>query len=163
MLASCSAKYTVSQSAGTEASAVRLDRSKLVYVGVPEDGAYGERVYGGSGQAVAQAVANAFSQVAARVRVADRPAKLEETLAAGKSAGAGYIVVPVITHWEHRNTAWSGIPSRMAIRVAILDAANGAELTSSAVEGRSRIVSWTATSPESLLRAPLSEYVRSLY
>ncbi len=38
MLASCSAKYTVSQSAGTEASAVRLDRSKLVYVGVPEDG-----------------------------------------------------------------------------------------------------------------------------
>jgi uncharacterized protein DUF4823 len=162
-LAACSARYNVRDAGGTEAAAVRLDRSKLVFVAVPQDGAYGSKVYGGSGQSVAQAIATAFSETASRVRVGDRYGKSEDAIAAGKAAGAGYVVIPVITHWEPRNTAWSSLPSRMAVRVAIVDAANGNELTSSAIEGRSRIVSLTSTSPDSLLRVPLSQYVHGLY
>jgi len=51
----------------------------------------------------------------------------------------------------------------MMIRVTILDARNGEQLAVTLIEGRSRIMSVTSTSPESLLQDPLDEYVSSLY
>ena len=160
-LAGCHAKYQVSNLSG--ASTTRLDKQKSVYVAVPQDGSYGATIYTGSGQTVAQSVASAFSKVAPKVTVGDRTQSNEEALASARKAGAGYLVVPVIAHWEHRATAWSGIPSSMAIRVTILDTTSGDQVSSTNVEGRSRIASVTSTSPESLLRDPLVEYVRGKY
>ena len=158
----CTARYDVANLSG--GSTPRLDRAKVVYVAIPQDGAYGSRPYAGSGQSVAQAVAAAFSGLASRVHIAERRAESDASaVTAAKSIGAGYVAVPVIAHWEQRNTAWSGIPSRMAIRLTIIDAETGNQITSSAIEGRSRIMSWTATSPDSLLREPVSQYVRELY
>ena len=68
-----------------------------------------------------------------------------------------------MTHWEQCATEWSGRPSKMAIRVCILDAKSGNQITSTSIEGRSRIVSFTSTSPESLLRDPIATYVSELY
>ena len=162
VLGGCTARYEVSNL--SEPASPKLDRGKVVYVAIPQDGAYGNRNYPGSGQMVAQSVAAAFSGLARRVQVADRPAQQpEQAVEAAKSVGADYVAVPVIVHWEHRNTAWSGIPSRMSIRLTLLDAATGKQITSSAIEGRSRIMSWTATSPESLLKEPVHEHVRGLY
>jgi hypothetical protein len=162
LLAGCRARYDVNSLSGTSAS--RLDRAKPVYVAIPQDGAYGGRPYTGSGQRVAQAIASAFSMHASRVQIADRRAESDASdVEAARAAGAGYVAVPVIAHWEQRNTVWSGMPSRMAIRLTVFDAATGQQITSSAIEGRSRIMSMTATTPESLLREPLMNYVRGLY
>lgn len=161
MVAGCTARYHATNL--DAATSPQLDRGKGVYVAIPQDGAYANRNYAGSGQTVAQAVAVAFSGLAKQVQIADRhPQQLEESIAAAKSAGAGYVAVPVIAHWEHRNTTWSGLPSRMAIRLTIFDL-EGKQLASSAIEGRSRIVSMSGTSPESLLKGPVREYVRGLY
>lgn len=51
----------------------------------------------------------------------------------------------------------------MAIRVTILDAASGRVVRSTAVEGRSRVMSLTSTSPESLLSDPLAQLVDVMY
>lgn len=161
LLIGCTAKYQANNLGGV--GNVRLDRSLAVYVTVPQDGAYGSATSAGSGQTVAQAVAAAFSQMAARVHIAEKTIANDQAIAAAKSLGAGYMVVPVIAQWEQRATEWSGRPSRMAIRLSIIDVATGSQLRASAIEGRSRIVSFTSTSPESLLRDPLSNYVRSLY
>jgi len=56
-----------------------------------------------------------------------------------------------------------GTSQPMMIRVTILDARNGEQLAVTLIEGRSRIMSVTSTSPESLLQDPLDEYVSSLY
>jgi hypothetical protein len=161
-LVGCRARYDVNNLSGT--GGARLDRAKAVYVAIPQDGAYGGRPYSGSGQIVAQAVASAFSGQANRVHIGERRLESEgEAIAAAKAAGAGYVAIPTIAHWEQRNTAWSGMPSRMAIRLTVLDAESGKQITSSAIEGRSRIMSMTATTPESLLREPLAQYVRGLY
>lgn len=161
LLVGCTAKYQVNNLAGV--GTVQLDRSKGVYVTVPQDGAYGSTTSAGSGQSVAQAVAAAFSGVAARVHIAERAIGNDQSIVAAKSLNAGYLVVPVIVQWEQRATEWSGRPSRMAIRLTIIDVTTGDQLGSSAIEGRSRIVSFTSTNPESLLRDPLARYVRVLY
>jgi hypothetical protein len=164
-VAGCTARYNVNNLSGAGTARLdRLDRSKAVYVAIPQDGAFGGRTYSGSGQTVAQAVAAAFAGNANRVHVGERRAESDAAaVSAAKSIGAGYVAVPVIAHWEQRNTAWSGMPSRMAIRLTLIDAETGNQITSSAIEGRSRIMSWTATHPESLLREPVTQYVRGLY
>jgi hypothetical protein len=161
LLVGCTARYQVNNLAG--AASAQLDRTKGLYVTVPQDGAYGTTVSFGSGQIVAQAVADAFSGVGARVHIAERAVGKDQSIVAAKSLNASYLVMPAIVHWEQRATEWSGRPSRMAIRLSIIDVTTGDEVTSSAIEGRSRIVSFTSTTPESLLRDPLARYVRGLY
>jgi len=158
----CTASYQMDRfSEGNDSQ--RLDRQKAVYITVPRDGAYESKIYHGSGQIVAQAVASAFSQFAAQVHVAESQLTNDEAIAFTKDHGAGYMVVPTITHWEQRATEWSGRPSRMAIRVTIVDAVTGNQISSTSLEGRSRIMSFTSTHPESLLRDPLAQYVVGLY
>ena len=162
LLAGCTASYKVDNLGGT-AGTTRLDREKGVYVTVPGDGTYEAKTYAGSGQRVAQAVGAAFARSANQVHVAEARADLDEALKSAKKLGAGYVVVPTIAHWEQRATEWSGRPSRMAIRISIVDAATGKQIAATSVLGRSRIVSFTSTSPESLLRDPLAQYVGGLY
>lgn len=162
LLAGCRASYQLDNLSGTAGTA-RLDRQKAVYVTVPQDGSYESKPYVGSGQIVAQAVAAAFARSAPQVHVAETQSTTEEALASARKLGAGYVVVPTIAHWEQRATEWSGRPSRMAIRVTILDGATGNQISATSVEGRSRIVSLTSTSPESLLRDPLAQYVSGVY
>jgi len=158
----CHAKYQVNNLAASEIG--RLDRRKAVYIAIPIDASYGSKKYAGSGQIVTQELANAFSRAAARVQIAEKSmATTEEVVAAAARADAGYAVIPTIAHWEQRATEWSGRPSRMAIRVVVLDAATGKQVSSTAVEGRSRIFSFTSTSPESLLKEPLATYVSGIY
>ena len=159
-LVGCFAHYQTTNLSGVNG---KLDRQKTVYVAVPQDGAYGSQVYRGSGQTVTRAVAAAFSREAQKVRSASKSLAVDKTLELAKAQGAGYAVVPVIAHWEHRATEWSGLPSRMTIQLSILDVATGEQVQSTMIEGRSRVVSWTSTSPESLLREPLAQYVGSIY
>lgn len=161
VVTACHATYQVSNLSGAHVS--RLDGQRSVYVVVPRDGTYGSTSYAGSGQIVAQAVAAAFSKFATRVSIATKAQTDEEGLDAARTIGAGYVVVPAIVHWEQRATQWSGIPSTMSVRVTVLEAASGKQISSASVEGRSRIVSLTPTTPESLLQDPLAQYVGGLY
>jgi hypothetical protein len=160
--AGCVASYHVSSLSGAHNN-LTLDKNIAVYVNVPQDGAYESKIYYGSGQIVAQAVAAAFSRVSTRVHVAETQLRNDEAIAFARDLNAGYVVVPTITHWEHRATEWSGRPSRMTIRITIIDAVTGNQITSTSIEGRSRIVSFTSTSPESLLRNPLAKYINDIY
>jgi hypothetical protein len=162
LLAGCTAHYQVN-TISAPSEKLKLDPSRGVYVTVPEDGQYESTPAGGSGQIVAQAVANAFGKRAKRIHVEDKHESREAYLSEAQQVQAAYVVVPTISSWEQRATEWSGRPSRMMIRIAIVDAHNGEQLAMTSIEGRSRIMTLTSTSPESLLQDPLEEYVRSLY
>lgn len=162
LLSACKASHRTSDLDG-QGSSVKLDPSKGVFVAVPADGAYGPKTYGGSGQLVAQSVAAAFAKKAASIRIADKHQSREESLIAAQQAGAGYLVMPTIAQWEQRATEWSGRPSRLALRLTIIDPSTGSQVAVDSVESRSRIVSFTSTSPESLLRDSLRRYVDGLY
>jgi len=161
LLLGCTARYQVANLSGQ--GSVRLDPSVSVYIAVPEDGSYGAKSSAGSGQVVAQSVAAAFATKGAKIQIADRHQSRDGDLSAARQFSAGYVVLPTIYQWEQRAMVWSGLPSRMRIRIVILDARTGDQLTATSIEGRSQIVSSTSTSPESLLKDPLAEYVDTLY
>ncbi|MFM0387768.1 DUF4823 domain-containing protein [Paraburkholderia dipogonis] len=162
-LAGCTASYQKQDLAGSGAIPTQLSPSSRVYVALPADGAYEDKTYPGSGRTAAQAVAAAFAKHGSAVTIADVQAGRDQTITAAQAAGARYAAIPVISHWEPRATEWSGRPSRMAITLSMVDVPSGTTVSNIELSGRSRIMSFTSTSPESLLREPVQNYIDSLY
>ncbi len=161
-LTSCAPTYQVKNLAGTQGSVI-LSKQAGVYITIPANGQYEATTYPGSGQTVAQILADAFSKFAPKVILENRTTSGESAFTAAKSVDAQYVVIPMITHWEQRATEWSGIPSKVAIRVTIFDANSQKELTAVSIDGRSSIMTLSSTNPESMLKDPVSKYVSSLY
>ncbi|WP_082079723.1 DUF4823 domain-containing protein [Cupriavidus basilensis] len=158
----CTASY---KSFSTDAqSTVRpLDSAGSVYVAVPADGSYGSKEYGGSGRLVASTLARELSKKAAGVDVGERVENRSVAFESARKVGARYTVVPVVVQWEQRATEWSGRPSRMAVDIAVYETGSEKRISSRSIVARSRIASFTSTSPESLLAKPLRDYVAILY
>lgn len=161
-LGGCSSTYNHLPTGGLERAKVSLDPAKAILIAIPADGTFGEKRYGGSGQAVAQRTAAEFGKFANRVEISagDERDKLLQT---ARNKGSGYLVIPTISHWEHRATAWSGIPSRVGIAMTILDADSGEEITSSILESNSAAFTLLATSPENQLPILIGGYVDQLF
>jgi hypothetical protein len=163
-LTSCSASYKKVDTGGTATTEVRLDASKSVLVAVPADGSFESKAYSGSGQEVAHKLAAEFAKHAPKVDIAASNLRdRDELLNAARAASEGYLVLPTIDHWEQRATEWSGRPSRLSVGVAVVDVSTGQTVTSTLLESRSRIMSLTGTSPESLLPHLIGNYVNGLY
>src|SRR5690348_2716722 len=136
MLAGCVAEYQTKNLSGTH-QASGLTTTKGVYIALPGDGTYESQTYPGSGQTVVQELAEAFSEHAVRVDMGSVVMDQADAIAAASKHGDRYVVIPAITHWEPRNTAWSGKRSRMALQIAVFDAATAQSLSSVAIEGES--------------------------
>jgi hypothetical protein len=163
-LAACTSSYKQRETGGLDASSVRLDASKNVFVSVPPDGQYGSRTYPGTGRTVAQKTAAAFSRYVRRVEVGGGPASSrDELLAAARNAGAGYLVIPNITHWEQRATEWSGIPSRVSMSLTVIDTHTGAEVRSALLESRSAVVTMIRPNPDNLAQEMIDQQVSAFY
>jgi hypothetical protein len=163
-LPACTASYTERETSGTEATSIRLDRDKPVYVARPADGKYGNRAYPGSGSIVSQKTAAAYSRHSRRVQTApsivtDR----EQLLAAARAAGAGYLVIPTISHWEQRATEWSGIPARISIGMVTIDVATGQELRSGYLESRSAVMTLVRPNPDRLVQHMVDRHVDEMF
>lgn len=151
------------QARSREDSSARLDGLRSVFVALPADGESACATYLGSGQSVAQAVAEAFAKRGITVEVAKKRSTYGEALASAARLHAGYLVLPIITHWEQRNE-WLGPPSRLAIRVSVIETATGLMVASESIKSYSVLpLSFTVESPEALLEKPLSHYVSNLY
>ncbi len=164
LLMGCTSTYVSTQAGGTEENSARLQESKSVLVTTPKDGSYKDKLYNGSGISVAQKTDTSFSRYAAHVTV--YPSEFHSMKELNPKIAKehyGYIVVPTITHWEHRATAWSGLPSRASIKLVVFDAQNGKEISSNVIEGKSASFTLLATSPEELLPGLIDNYVDSLY
>jgi hypothetical protein len=149
--------------ATVRASRVHLDRQKSVLVALPADAESPSYRYLGSGQSVAHAVAEAFAGRGISVEVAKKPLTNDEAMAFAARTNAGYVVLPLITHWEQRNE-WLALPSRLALWVSVIDTATGKVVMAGAVKSRSiPPLAFTIESPEALLEKPLSRYVSNLY
>ncbi len=162
LTAGCTASYKATQTDG-QIAPKRLDPNGTIYVVLPKDGAYGSKDYGGSGRVVASTIAREFSKKAAAVEVGEQVESRDTAFESAKKSGARYTVVPIIAHWEQRATEWSGRPSRMSVDVAIYDTESHSRVSSRSIIARSRIVSISSTSPESLLTKPVRDYVTALY
>lgn len=160
----CTASYKQQETSGLQSASVQLDRARNIFIAVPADGQFGSRTYAGTGRGVAQKAAAAFSRYAQRVEVGGTPDwSRDQLLAAARKAGAGYLVIPSITHWEARATEWSGIPSRVSMSLTVIDTATGAEVRSALLESRSATMTFIRPNPDNLAQQMLDQQIGILY
>lgn len=133
---------------------------------MPADGKYGNVDYPGSGSMSAGAVAAAFAQHLPRVDIMSAPASPDAELAAARSGGFDYLILPMVAHWEDRATEWSGKRDRIEIVLRTTRVSDGKSLGLGSIVGRSRygsVYSGGGDQPEDLLAAPIKAYVDSLF
>lgn len=160
LLTGCAASY---RSSPLTTRSEPLNRDLAVYVAIPADGGYGAKVSMGSGQMAAQSLARALTENGIKVSLGAAVEQPEKSLISARNSGAGYVADLVLTNWENRATAWSGRPSRLSTSVRIRNAATGETVDASTLDSRSRYITLTSTSPESLLLGSMRGYVNVLY
>ena len=142
---------------------VKMLRTGSVYIVTPVNGNYGDKLYEGSGSAVASAFDSALSKYSDNVIVGPYCDTPVAALEAAKAKQCTYVVIPKITHWEDRATEWSGIRDKMELFVKILNVADGTEVRRVEITGKSRWMSFGGDHPQDLLKDPVEELVESLY
>jgi hypothetical protein len=157
-MAACTG-YTHTKSQSVKGS---LDSAQGVLISVPENGSYGNDVYGSSGKMTADAVAAAFSKYAIRVDI-DSGCKREACLKNIDTSMYGYFVNPTILHWEERATEWSGLPDRIEVKLEIFDTVNRQQIGVYSYAGKSKWATFGGDHPQDLLPQPTGELVSSLY
>ena len=161
VLSACSAKY---RSEYIDGSKTQLDPAQTVLIAVATDGGYGSTPGFGSGQFTTKQTALAFAKHAKQVEIAD--AKLhgrDELLMAARNTGAGYLVIPTVASWEHRATEWSGRRSHASIGMVVIAVPTGEQISAVLLDGFSRKMTLTSTSPESVTPHLIGGYVNRLY
>lgn len=141
----------------------KLESDSTVYVAVPKDGRYGKIIYQGSGMNTTQIVLMALSRHVNRVESGYDYQPFDEALESARKIGATYLVVPTILEWEDRATEWSGMPDRVSIRLAIVNARTGESIDSVLIKGKSGLATLGGDHPQDLLPNPVEEYVNSLF
>jgi len=139
-----------------------LDPGKSVLISVPRDGAYGATVYENSGMMTAEAVMAAFAKHASNTDILTGCVG-DDCLAIVDEKMCGYLVMPVIRHWEDRATEWSGKSDRIEIQLLIFDASTKQEIASTTFTGKSKWMTLGGDHPQDLLDKPTNEIVDSLY
>ena len=155
----CSSTYRHSE---FQAPMTRLDPSKGVVIVVPEDGWYEQIQYRNSGRMTAHAVRAAFSKHAKRTTLAQGCSDAE-CLAQVDITRFGYLVKPVILHWEDRATEWSVKPDRIEIQLIVYDTVTLSEVANASYMGKSKLTTLGGDHPQDMLPEPTGKYVSSLY
>jgi len=140
----------------------KLQSGKSILIATPSNGFYEAKEYSGSGDTTARAVRSAFARYSNNVAVSPECSNLE-CLKSSQSTPVDYYVVPEILHWEDRNTEWSGIKDKLEVKVAVYDAKDGTELSTTIISGKSKWATFGGDHPQDLLPEPINKYVESLY
>jgi len=142
----------------------KLDRGGSAYVALPKDGTLDERVvYEGSGRYTAEVLRKVFREYLPSVQMATKDESYGGALESAKSSRAMYLIFPEILHWEDRQTAWSGKPDRILLRVSVIEAQTGKPLDSVEIAGKSKWATLGGDDPKDLVEVPVRQYAASLF
>jgi hypothetical protein len=158
-LSSCTATSSQRDERALEST---LEASRSVLVIIPDDGWYEEQVYAGSGAHTSTSVAEAFADHAPRVeQMRVPPGRTAHQVAL--DAGAGYLVIPRITHWEDRATEWSGKRDRIGLTLTLFEPGKQEPLAAVEIEGKSKWATFGGDHPQDLLAKPIRACVARWY
>jgi len=143
----------------------RIDATFTIYIAVPVDGVYGATTYcyRGSGQNTAQIIHSAFAKRSRSTKVGRSAQSFDEARDTALSNNWGYLVYPIILHWEDRATGWSGISDRVEVKIEVVEAATDRSVASAVIKGNSGLATFGGDHPQDLLPKPIEEFVSSLY
>lgn len=161
LLAGCATADIDRMGSVPTASAV-FTAERKVLVALPKDGVFQNIKYNYSGQQVQQSFLEELSFVTGEVVLADRVMPLEEALAYADKIGAQVLVYPVITHWEDRNTPWSGLRDKIRINVQVYSVGPNKVLDRTSLYATNRWFAFVNAAPSNLLKKIVPPYIRQL-
>lgn len=147
----------------TTYSPTTLSANGKAYIALPADRFYGKVDYVGSGAMVARMLQDALRDHMAQVDIGPVYEKYAAARKSARRGGYTYFFFPTITHWEDRETAWSGTPDKAALRLVVIDVASGDPVASATIEGTSGMATMGGDHPQDLLSKPLKKYVDQLF
>jgi hypothetical protein len=159
LMVGCASTY---QQRDMHAPTAALDSTKRVLVAVPQNGQFGQTVYEESGTMTAEAIVAAFGKHASGADIISGCVG-EDCLNVVDDSMCGYLVMPIIRHWEDRATEWSGKSDRVEIQLVIFDATSKEEIANSTYTGKSKWMTFGGDHPQDLLTEPTEDLVSSLY
>jgi hypothetical protein len=160
ILSSCADTTQLTKS-GNES--FKLATENRIYVSVPTDGRYGNKIYSGSGANVSHIITSSFSKYAPGIESGYKFQTHEQALAYAKKNNIDFLILPTILEWEDRATEWSGKPDRVSIKIAVIHVGSGKTLSSAIIKGKSGLSTLGGDHPQDLLTEPIDEYAKSMY
>ena len=159
--AGCSSTY--SEKNTTKETPPILRTTSRVYVAIPFDASFKEKVAQSSGKATAQAFYAAFSRYIKGTYISRTAESLEESLESARRFNAEYLVYPNILKWEDRATEWSGRRDRMELKVDLIDLSTSQVVFSREITATGKWMSDGGDTPADLLGTPAEQYVNALF
>jgi hypothetical protein len=139
-----------------------LQQSASLFVALPADGRYGEKVYNGSGRATAEALAAELRKRFALVQTAASFTTSAVAIQGARAAACSHVIYPTILNWEDRATEWSGKLDRIEIQLEVLEVPSGRALYSAVVKANGAWATFGGDHPQDLLREPLGAFADRL-
>lgn len=161
MWCGCQSTYT-EKNTTTDAPPI-LRSTTRIYVAIPFDASFKEKVAQGSGKATAQAFYAAFARHIKGTYISRNPESLDEALDSARQIGAQYLVYPNILRWEDRATEWSGRRDRLQLKVDLIDLSTSRVAFSREISATGKWMTDGGDTPIDLLGEPAEEFVNALF
>lgn len=141
-----------------------ITREQSLYIMMPEDGHYGTIEYEFSGNTVQKKLAKAFQSYSkANVQKSLMVNSVQESLEQAKQQKIDLLVCPEITHWEDRNTPWSGIRDKVGINIRIIDVNTKQVINDADLYGTNNWFTFVDNKPDVLVPNMVQKYTDLLY
>lgn len=160
-LAGCKTSYTEKNLTNEPPPLLKSD--SRIYVAIPFDASFKNKVAQDSGRTTAQAFQAAFLRYTRAVFISKYPESLSEAIDRARAAGLEYVLYPNITKWEDRATEFSGRRDRLTLKVDLIDLGTSRIVFSREIEATGKWMSDGGESPRDLLDEPAQQYVNALF
>ena len=159
----CGCSSTYSEKNVTNATPPILRSTSRIYVAIPFDASFKEKVAQGSGKSTAQAFFAAFSKHIKSTYISAVPESLDEALDSARRRNAEYLLYPNIVRWEDRATEWSGRRDQLELKVDFIDLSTSRVVFSREISATGKWMTDGGDTPNDLLGQPAEQYVNALF
>lgn len=157
----CTSTYS-EKNTSTETPPILLASSR-VFVAIPFDASFKDKVAEGSGKATAHAFYAAFARHLRSTFISRTPMSLAEALDSARALNTEYLLYPNITKWEDRATEYSGVRDKLELKVDFIELSTSRVVFSREISATGKWMSDGGESPVDLLDQPADQYVNSLF
>jgi hypothetical protein len=159
LLLLCSCTTTVSvQHSNANAFLSKIERDRVIGIVPVDDGIFNGKVYTGSGSTILNYFTANLQPFASKTVTLDSKNYENEA----KEIGVTYIVKPIITHWEPRVAARSGIPTRVEISVSVFDLTQDKSIINTNLLSKGKSMTFASQSAEGLAEILIQRFVKDI-
>jgi hypothetical protein len=163
MLLFTGCKSTYSEKNVTTEPPPLLRNTSRLYVAVPFDASFKNKVALNSGKRTAETIFVALNRYTRSVHMGKFPESASDALESARRFDVEYVVYPNIIKWEDRATEYSGIRDRLEVKIDLVDLADGGLAFSREISATGKWLTEGGDTPGDLLAQPVEEFVNALF